>query len=106
MNMNKILDEQEETYVQQFYENEQMREAVKKVLLYPLYGNGVMKKGQSENTSKNWVFSVMGNTNENLGALVRARAEGIHMIEEGFKLLSKFKKQENKVEGKINNPAR
>lgn len=105
MNQNNldILDEQEETYIQQFVENERMREAVKKVLLAPLYGHGVMKKGKRAMSYSNWVFNgSLKNTNENLGALVRARAEGIAMVEEGFELLSRYKKQENKVENKIN----
>ena len=97
-----FLDEQEQTHIQNFFENEKLREAVKKVLLSPLYLQGTLKKGRKANPNANWLYQAIGNTNENLGAVIRAKTEALAFIEEGFKLLSMFKKQEQTVEKKIN----
>ena len=94
--LESVLDEQEATYINQFYLNEKMREAVRKVLLLPLYGQGTLKKGEEARPNVNWLYNALNNANENLGAVIRAKIEAFSLIEEGFKLLSSF--QENKVE--------
>ena len=103
--LEQFLDDQEQTHIQNFFENERLREAVKKVLLAPLYLQGTMKKGKKANPTANWLYTAIGNTNENLGAVIRAKTEALAFIEEGFKLLSCFKKT-NKVESTNQNPAR
>ena len=100
--INEILDEQEQTYVQQFFENEKLREAVKKVLLAPMYYQGVMKKGARAKTGINWAIQYLGNTNENLGATVRACHSGLMFVEEGFKMLSMIKQDNPSEKPKIN----
>jgi hypothetical protein len=103
--LNEITDEQEQTYITQFYENEPMREAVKKILLIPLYAQGVLKRGKKARPGVNWAFSGLSANNENLGAMVRAGYMGINFLNRGFKILSTFKKE--KVEGeKKTNEAR
>ena len=103
--LNGILDEQEESLIRQFYENEKLREAIKKVLLAPLYFQGTIRKGRKAVPNVNWLYSAIGNTNENLGAVIRAKTEALVFIEEGFKLLSSFKKIELKGSNQ-SNPAR
>ena len=91
--LSEVLDEQEETFIQQFYANEKMREAVKKVLLFPLYVQGTLKKGKKATPNFNWLFNSVGNTNENLGAVIRAKIEALNLVQEGFERLSKVKKE-------------
>lgn len=92
--INEILDEQEQTYCRQFFENERMREAVKKILLAPVYYQGIMKKGKKAKTGLNWAIQYLSNTNENLGATVRACAEALRFVEDGFRILSTIKKEQ------------
>ncbi len=96
--LNEILDDQEVLAIQHFCENERMLEAVKKVLLVPMYSQGVMRKGKKARPRTNWALNGNANTNENLGAMIRGYSDGIHLVEKGFKVLSLFKKKEDKVE--------
>ena len=95
--LSQVLDETEETLVEQFFHHEKMREAVKKVLFIPLYSHGTLKKGRKVSANVNWLLNSLNNTNENLGSVIRAKIEAAQMIEDGFKLLSKIKKIDAKV---------
>jgi len=104
--VNEILDDSEKLAVQMFYDNEKQREAVRKVLLMPMYYQGVLKKGKKANMLNNWACSGLQNNNENLGAVVRAVNMGINFIDDGFDLLSTFKKEEEEPNEPSKNPAR
>jgi len=105
-----FLNDIEKQLVEAFYKNETQREAVKKVLLMGIYNNGVIRSGEVHNPQLNWALSLAWNmdgtseTNEKLGANLRAVAEGIKSVELAFKELSKFTTIEPVKEKK--NPAR
>lgn len=94
--LNKILTTEERAKIQSFYENEFVRNAVKKALLVQLYHEGVVDKENKEVNVKNWIFAHFGNNNEILGATIRAVGEGIIALENGFNRLANIK-QEKKV---------
>ena len=88
-----MKNELREDLLQQFYENEPMRNAVRELLVNSLSVDIALKKDKDKLQFVN---------NEILGASVRARAEGLKLIEQAFEELSRYKKVENKVENLIN----
>lgn len=104
--MKDYLNDHEKELIEAFYKNGTMREAVKKVLLAGIYYNGVLKVGEQGDPGKNFALALAfqkGVTNEQLGADVRAAAEGIRVVESAFVELSKYDKL---VEVKsVDNPA-
>lgn len=104
----KFLSEEEKTLIASFYSNEKQREAVKKILLFGVYYNGILKKDEEANPLMNWALSLaMGKgdvSNEALGADLRASAEGIRAIENAYLQLKSFVKE--KEIPKKENPAR
>ena len=105
--LNEFLDDREKLAIQMFVDNELQREAVKKVLLFELYNNGVLKKGQKAEPRRNSVFGLVFTTNyddKELGSHVRAMCEGINYLETGFNMMLKYSKPNSKV-GKNENPA-
>jgi len=102
-----FLNETEKELLSLFYENEIMREAVKKVLLAGIYQNGTLKPGEPAKPVYNAAFSLVANrdaNNEQIGADLRAMWEGVRVVENAFNSLSEYKKEAPKPE--ISNPAR
>jgi hypothetical protein len=93
-----FLSQLEQDILREFYENVPLREAVKKVLLAPLYGQGVLKPGEPAEPLQNAIFTAMFKlqdaSNEVKGAKVSAMYEGILLVEAGFEKLAQFKKVE------------
>ena len=102
--LEEILDEQECTYVQHFVDDERFFNAVKKVLLIPLYNWGTLKKGQKPRTDTNYVNGYLALKDDLLGQQIRATANAMFYIEKGFELLKTLKKLKVKAEDN-NNPA-
>lgn len=103
--LESVLDEQERTYIQQFVDDEGLFEAIKKVLLIPLYNWGTLKKGQKPRTDVNYVNGYLVFNDVNLGQQIRATANAMFYIEKGFELLQTLKKQQKEKVGKNENPA-
>jgi hypothetical protein len=104
-----ILSDVEKLRLQDFLNDQILVEAVRKVLLFGIYYNGTLKSGQEADSQMNFALGLVAAkadiSNEELGADLRACAEGIRMVETGFKQLEKFKEIKNdKPEEK--NPAR
>lgn len=103
-----FLDDLEKEKIQQFYDDEIMREAVRKVLLAGLYENGVLKKGKKAQPLFNFALGFVSNrgelSNEQVGAQLRSAWEGINALELAFSNLAKYKREEPQV--KVKNPAR
>lgn len=109
----EILNEIEQSKIQGFVEDTILFEAVKKYLLYYLYQEGVITKGQPHKGNVNWALALAFNanapaqlggiprTNEELGADIRAKAQAVQVIESGFKELADMKKVEKEVEEEI-----
>jgi hypothetical protein len=93
----EILNDVEQAAVQGFYQNEGMRESVKKVLLAAIYSNGTLKKGVSADPTRNAVFSLVANkpevTNEQLGSDLRATWEGVRMVENAFNKMAEYQRK-------------
>jgi hypothetical protein len=104
-----FLDDQEREYLRQFYENEVMREALRKVLLAGIYQNGTLRKGKAGNPLFNGAFGLVSNkgefSNEQLGADIRAAWEGVSALENAFNQISKYV-PEKEPERPTKNPAR
>lgn len=84
-----------------FNEDEVMREAVRKVLFEGIIQFGVVKAGAAF-SDKNWAYSLgglndMAMTNEQTGALLKATAKGIGFMEDGFRRIAEFKRQEKET---------
>ncbi len=96
----EILNETEKILVQQFYQNELMREAVKKVLLKAIYSDGVLKPGEPADPMQNllvsWVSSNLDKPDAEVGSNVRAVFWGLNSLQIGFNNLSTYKKVEPK----------
>lgn len=104
-----FLTDIERELIEAFVKNETQREAVKKVLLFGIYSNGVIKAGLKHDPTMNWALALSADmdraSNEQLGANLRAVTEGLRVVEHAFVELSKFDKGEPKKESK-GNPAR
>ena len=113
MNTETFLDDREKAEVQRFLENDILKNAVKKIFLFGIYGNGTLEAGKDPEPSQNFALSLiwdasgreLSQTNEQLGERLRASAEGIRFLETGFALLDKFKAAP-KVKEEKKNPAR
>ena len=110
--LDKILSDSEKLAVKLFVENDLQREAVKKVLLFDIYYNGILSRGDTPDPLRNLALGLVSNfgaqlTDEQLGKDLRAGWAGINTLETAFSELSKFKKEpDEKREGGPSNPAR
>lgn len=105
-----FLNDLEKSKLEQFAEDADMKEAVRKVILSTIYQRGVLKKGEKADAMKNFllVFASQNLDADNavLGAQLRARYEGINFVELGFGLLDTFKRQPAPTPNQGRNKAR
>ena len=95
--------------IEAFCTDEDMQEAVRKVLLAHVYYSGALKKGEKLNP-KNQAFNLISQayqngtevTNEVLGQEVRGLFEGVNMVEQAFGHLKTIKKPKANVESPFN----
>ena len=78
-----------------FCQDKAMVHAVEKVMLYAMYQTGTVQKDDKDmkDVDTNWVYGVPYNTNttnEMYGASVRAKVEGLSILEDAFKQIKKF----------------
>lgn len=104
--LNDILDDNEKAAIQIFYDNEVMREAVRKVLLAGVYYNGTLKKGVKPNPLTNFALGFVSNRgelpDEQLGAQLRSCWEGLNTLEVAFSTMAQFKKEEEPPKKVVN----
>lgn len=92
--MDKILNDIERDALASFMAQPTMVEAVKKVLLAGVYFNGTLRQGEPADPLTNFALSTAfrtGASNEDIGADIRAAAEGIRAVESGFSSLEEYK---------------
>lgn len=103
-----FLSDIEHERIVSFYNDAVMREAVRKVILAGVYNNGVLKPGEPADPTKNFALSLAfakgDYSNEDLGADLRAVAEGIRAVEQGFNELSKYVAGKNEAKADEPNP--
>ena len=91
--LEEILTEEEKNFLSYVAEQEVGLEAIRKVLLIPIYTYGTLKKGQKARPTANWVMNFIGNNDENLGNMVRASGYAIDYLERGLTFINHFKRQ-------------
>ena len=107
----QFLDDLEKEKIKQFYEDETMREAVKKVIMAGLHQAGVPKKGKPLDTLYNPALIMVsraeetGATDEQIGQSVRALWAGINQVEAAFDNL-KYAVPDTEERSSKPNPAR
>ena len=97
-----------------FNQDEEMVEAVRKVLLASIYSNGTLREDQKAEPLRNAALglanlTIAGQaviTNEQLGEDLRAFAQGVNALEAGFMELTKIKKDEKPTKDEGINEAR
>src|SRR5437868_469867 len=103
MDKHPFLSELEKTLVEAFYNNETQREAVRKVMLHGLNEQGVLRAGLKHDPKHNWALMYATRddlTNEQLGADLRASAQGIMFVERAFADMSGVRVQQRAKERK------
>ena len=91
--MYEYLTDQERAKIAAFMGDPVAFEAVKKVLLAGVYHNGILKKGKKGEPLKNAALGMAFDpkySNEALGADLRAFAQGMLAVENGFNELGKI----------------
>lgn len=110
--MENQLTDLQKAKIEAFVKDQEMYEAVKTVLFAVIYSDGVVSKGKQLN-QRNGAFSLIANsyaegkniTNDELGAQLRAKFEGVHCILDGFDKLKTIKSKSVKVDDLIANEA-
>jgi len=103
-----VLTDKQIELIKTFNSNEEMREAVKTVLLAVVYNQGTIKKGKNSNPLCNFALDLVARkkdaTNEELGLDLKATWKGIDALISGFQEIETFVNDAGDVEDK--NPAR
>lgn len=93
--LREILTEVEIQQLEAFNANPAMKEAVRKVLLCPLYYQGVLQKGKSPNPLWNFLVGFVNSdaklTDEQVGRYTKVQVEGINQVEVAFDRIADFK---------------
>ena len=103
------LTELEISKIEQFCSDENMYEAVKKIMLAALYYDGAMRKGE-EFIAKNQAFGLISQaysqgadvSDATLGASLRGLFEGVNLLEQAYGYLKTIKKPKDSVESPYN----
>lgn len=96
---NASLSAEEVELLESLNENPKLLEAIRKVMLIGIQSNGVAKAGIAYNPMYNWAIQIATHkdaTNEKIGEITRAVAEGINSLQLGFNELLHFKRVEEK----------
>lgn len=104
MSIKDYLTELEITKIEQFCGDEEMFEAVRKVMLAGVYYSGALKKGEKLEP-KNQAFDMIAKayqtgkavSNEELGEELRGLFSGVDIVEQGFGNLKTIKSEEKKA---------
>ena|SRR3990167_4273222 len=105
--LDRFLTQEEQQGLAQFYDNEIMREAVKKVLLFELYHNGTLQKGEEPDMLMNFALGAVASqpnaTDEQIASRLRATWQGMQLLEAGFGLIANYQtiQREKVVDKKI-----
>lgn len=107
--MRENLNDLEVSKIEQFCKDVDMYNAVKKVLFAVIYSDGVVSPKDKLN-AKNGAFGLIANaysqgqviTNEELGAGLRAKFEGVHTVLDGFENLKNIKSEVQDIESPYN----
>jgi hypothetical protein len=104
------LTDLEKSKVFQFMQDENMVEAVRKVMLASMYSNGTLRQDADANPLTNAAFALVALassgqgtiSNADLGEDLRGLYNGVQLMERGFKRLSEVKLESEPVETPYN----
>jgi hypothetical protein len=113
MTSEKYLSEQEIDKLKTFNQDTVLKNAIRKVLLEPIYGQGVLEQGDSSparNFALTQSFNMLMQKREmwdleKIGFDVMTSAKAIQYIEQGFGEVEKYQIEETKEEAVEENPA-
>lgn len=103
MDYKTILTPLQVSKIEQFNNDKDMQEAVKKVLLSGIYAHGVVQKGLEHNPLINGAFSLVALAGENpipdeqLGAHIRGTWFGVNALENAWNKLVAIKKEKKEA---------
>lgn len=109
--LDSILNESEKLALRSFWNNRDMREALRKVLFMGLRENGVMHKGEEFRPKLNIALALVAQrqddiSNEQLGADLRAFFQGMSALENAFNKIEEIATIPGKEDkGRERNPA-
>lgn len=96
----EFLSQIEQEKVTAFLNDPILKEAIRKILLRPVYVSGVMAPGKPAEALKNFALNVYKSQNEvqnemysdeELGKIIKVKRMAVELVEEGFKQLEKLK---------------
>ena len=104
------LNDLEKSKIIQFNSDADMVEAVRKVILASMYSKGTLRAGVAANPMTNAAFAMVMKTirgegvmsDAEIGQDLRGLAQGVMLLEAGFKRLEAVKPVEVKVDSTVN----
>lgn len=104
------LTDLEKSKIITFMSDKDMVESVRKVMLASIYSNGTLRHGVESNPMTNAALAMVMRTvrgegvlsDAELGADLRGLAQGVMLLESGFKRLESIKPVEAKVDSTVN----
>ena len=93
----EILSEGEVQQLGTLENNPELKEALRKLLLFPIYYSGTLQKGESINPMVNWLFGLVAKrdgataTDEQIGRDLRIQHAAVNLVEFAFDEIAKFK---------------
>lgn len=107
--LDTFLSQEEKDAVAVLAANPLLLGALKKIMLADVHFKGVLRKNIAPDPTRNaaiaFAFNGANKSNEDLGADIRAFAEGVRLVESGFDRIEKLKKGPAPADKK-GNPAR
>ena len=105
--LEEILNDKEMAEVQKYLANDTLKQSIKKILLYGVYDNGVLKAGEDPKPMMNFAITIdqlNGEvmSDELIGQVLRAKRSAIELIEVGFTELEKLRKEPEVKKDKVN----
>lgn len=105
------LNDLEKSKIIQFNSDTEMVESVRKVILASMYSNGTLRPGVDSNPMTNAAFAMVMKTvrgegvmtNEEIGQDLRGLAQGVMLLESGFKRLESIKPEPIEAPADYNN---
>lgn len=106
--MKENLTDLEVAKIETFCKDQEMYDAVRKVILACIYSHGVVEKGLKHNPLQNGAFSLASLSvnnpipDEQLGQHIRGMWAGVNALESGFKQLRSITSKVDAVESPYN----
>lgn len=105
-----VLNDIEKAELSKIADNVTALGALQKLFLMGIYFEGTIRKDEQPNPTRNFLLAAANGkdaaSNEQLGQIVRAQAEGVGLLELGFNYLAQYKTPEPQAVDNQSNPGR